>query len=113
MVWPNTGWYGGSVGGQLVWQYECDCDCVLWLLQVYWCGPILGGMVAALLYESVFASNASLVKARGYLLASDYNSAKYQENKEKPYEIMENDEAALWRHKSQNQNITAVNAGRQ
>jgi len=41
---------------------------------VYWCGPILGGMVAALLYESIFAANASLSKAKNFLLSSHYES---------------------------------------
>lgn len=40
-------------------------------------GPILGGIIAALVYDNVFASNASLSKARGFLLSSDYDSEKF------------------------------------
>ncbi|XP_064641461.1 aquaporin AQPAn.G-like [Lineus longissimus] len=37
---------------------------------VYWIGPLLGGAVAAILYEYVFAGDATLSRAKGYLLAS-------------------------------------------
>ena len=56
-------------------------------LQVYWCGPLLGGIAAALLYENVFAVNASLVKAKGFLLSADYDPADYEPNKEQPAEV--------------------------
>jgi hypothetical protein len=39
--------------------------------QVYWIGPILGGCVAGFLYESLFAANASVAKAKDYLLTAD------------------------------------------
>lgn len=38
---------------------------------VYWAGPIVGGIVAGLLYELVFSSDASLSKARSFLLSTD------------------------------------------
>ena len=56
-------------------------------LQVYWCGPLLGGIAAALLYENVFAVNASLSKAKGFLLAADYDPEDYDPNKEQPAEV--------------------------
>ena len=56
-------------------------------LQVYWCGPLLGGIAAALLYENVFAVNASLSKAKGFLLAADYDPEDYEPNKEQPAEV--------------------------
>lgn len=49
---------------------------------VYWCGPILGGVVAGLLYDNIFAANASIKKAKGYLLTSDYDGDHYEEEKE-------------------------------
>ena len=57
------------------------------LLQVYWCGPLLGGIAAALLYENVFAVNASLSKAKGFLLAADYDPEDYEPNKKQPAEV--------------------------
>ena len=48
---------------------------------------MLGGIAAALLYENVFAVNASLSKAKGFLLATDYNPADYEPNKEQPVEV--------------------------
>ena len=62
--------------------------------QVYWCGPILGGIVAAMVYENIFAGNASLEKTKGYLLASRYESSLYDINEEKPSQIIEEDKAA-------------------
>jgi MIP family channel proteins len=44
---------------------------------VYWCGPILGGVVAALIYENLFAANASLTKAKDFLMTTAYDSDKY------------------------------------
>ncbi|CAG5116945.1 unnamed protein product, partial [Candidula unifasciata] len=45
---------------------------------VYWLGPLLGGLVAGLLYEHLFAVNASLLKAKACLLSSDYDDDKYK-----------------------------------
>lgn len=47
--------------------------------QVYWAGPILGGIVAGLLYELVFASDASMTKARQFLLTTDHRRAPSSE----------------------------------
>jgi hypothetical protein len=44
---------------------------------VYWLGPLLGGILAGLMYENLFASNASLNKAMEFLLASDYDTEKH------------------------------------
>ncbi|XP_050396609.1 aquaporin AQPAe.a isoform X1 [Patella vulgata] len=59
---------------------------------VYWIGPLLGGVVAGLLYENVFASNASLTKVKACLLASDYDESKYQAYKMRIRVIEEIDE---------------------
>lgn len=40
-------------------------------------GPILGGVVAGLLYEYVFAENASINKAMEFLLASKYETKDF------------------------------------
>ncbi len=39
--------------------------------------------MAALTYDTVFSANASVQKARGYLLASDYDPDSYEENPER------------------------------
>ena len=39
---------------------------------------MLGGIVAGLLYENVFAVNASIAKAKGYLLGTAYDPDSYQ-----------------------------------
>lgn len=45
-------------------------------MQVYWCGPLLGGIVAGVLYDLIFAADASGKKARNYLLSSDYKTER-------------------------------------
>lgn len=42
---------------------------------VYWCGPLLGGVTAALLYEALFAADASLSKVRYFLLTTNSSSS--------------------------------------
>ncbi|KAK3607001.1 hypothetical protein CHS0354_023399 [Potamilus streckersoni] len=58
---------------------------------VYWVGPILGGVLAGLLYDVVFASNASVEKCRGCLFARQYNSESYRAKKLK-IRILEEEE---------------------
>lgn len=59
---------------------------------VYWLGPLLGGLVAGLLYDNVFAMNASLLKARGFLLSSQYDNEKFPASKPKVRVIVEEEE---------------------
>ena len=59
---------------------------------MYWCGPILGGIAAAMIYDNLFAANASLEKTKGYLLASRYESSDYEANEEKPAKIIQEDQ---------------------
>ncbi|GFS13726.1 aquaporin [Elysia marginata] len=51
------------------------------VLQVYWAGPIVGGVVAGLLYEHLFAMNASITKVKACMLTSDYDDEKYRAKK--------------------------------
>lgn len=50
-----------------IWEYH-------W---VYWIGPIFGGVVAGLVYEYVFAANASMRKAKQFLLSSKYEAEDF------------------------------------
>jgi len=51
----------------------------LWANQwVYWAGPIVGGILAALIYETFFAANSSAHKTKAFLLSSNYNSANFE-----------------------------------
>lgn len=58
---------------------------------VYWVGPILGGVVAGLLYEHLFAMNASITKVKACMLSSDYDDEKYRAKKLKVRIIEEED----------------------
>ena len=39
-------------------------------LQLYWVGPLVGGALAAWIYELVFATNATPAKLRGFFTRS-------------------------------------------
>ena len=61
---------------------------ISWCRQVYWCGPIVGGVLAGLLYETTFAANASRAKARAYFLQKDFNSDNFEPDIVEP--VMDN-----------------------
>ncbi len=44
------------------------------LFQVYWVGPLLGALVAGLLYDLVFAANASCPRFKAWLADPNYDS---------------------------------------
>nr|CAX48992.1 water-specific aquaporin [Lumbricus rubellus] len=43
---------------------------------VYWAGPLLGGALAGILYDFLFATNATLDKLKGFF-TSDYDDSQY------------------------------------
>ena len=45
--------------------------------QMYWIGPLVAGLVAGLLYDLVFAANASVAKAKAFFTKRDYNDAQF------------------------------------
>ena len=57
-------------------------------------GPIAGGIVAALLYDFVLASNVSMVKARDMLMASDFDDGVYPARKTKVKVVEDDAESA-------------------
>ncbi|KAL8594288.1 hypothetical protein ACOMHN_000990 [Nucella lapillus] len=59
---------------------------------VYWVGPITGGVAAGLLYEYLFAVNASLTKVRACVLSSDYDDDKFRAKKIKVRIVEEEEE---------------------
>lgn len=61
---------------------------------VYWIGPIFGGVVAGLLYEYVFAANASMKKAKEFFLSSKYDTKDFPVQEEKLKIIYNEDETA-------------------
>lgn len=48
---------------------------------VYWVGPLCGGIFAGLLYDNIFAANASLAKCRDFLMTSQYDDDDYPARK--------------------------------
>ena len=44
---------------------------------MYWVGPLLGGVVAGLLYDLVFAVNASVEKAKAFFTRRDYDDSQF------------------------------------
>ena len=46
-------------------------------LQMYWLGPLLGGLLAGLLYDLVFAANASVAKAKAFFIRRDYYDSQF------------------------------------
>ncbi|XP_029641054.1 aquaporin AQPAe.a [Octopus sinensis] len=44
---------------------------------IYWLGPIFGGILGGILYDNLFAVNASLMKARACFMTSDYNGERF------------------------------------
>ena len=45
---------------------------IFFLSQIYWVGPLLGGMTAGFVYDHVFAANSSKQKFRTCMLGAEY-----------------------------------------
>jgi len=44
---------------------------------MYWFGPLLGGVMGAVLYDFLFAANSSVEKAKSLVSERDYDDAKF------------------------------------
>jgi len=44
---------------------------------MYWLGPLVGGLLAGLLYDLVFATNASIEKAKAFFSRRDYDDSQF------------------------------------
>jgi len=44
---------------------------------MYWVGPLVGGIVAGLLYDLVFAGNASVAKTKAFFSRRDYDDSEF------------------------------------
>lgn len=49
------------------------------ILQAYWIGPLIGGALAAILYEQAFAMNHGFDKLRSFLSRSDYCDEQFDD----------------------------------
>jgi aquaporin-4 len=47
---------------------------------IYWIAPLLGGAFAGLLYDLLFATNASLAKTKAFFSRRDYDDAQFDQN---------------------------------
>jgi len=49
----------------------------VWLTQTYWLGPLLGGVLAGVIYDLLFAANATCDKAKSLLTDGDYDDSNF------------------------------------
>jgi len=54
---------------------------------MYWLGPLLGGMLAGLLYDLVFAANASSSKAKAFFTQRDYDDSQFGEAEQRSAKV--------------------------
>jgi len=49
------------------------------MMQMYWLGPLCGGILAGLLYDLLFAANASVAKLKALFTRKDYDDSQFDE----------------------------------
>ena len=69
--------------GDTVYIYWTCCG-----VQMYWVGPLLGGMLAGLLYDLLFATNATLDKAKSLFSEPEYVDSKFGEEGRCPSDVV-------------------------
>ena len=63
-------------------------------VQMYWLGPLLGGALAGLLYDLVFAANASVAKAKAFFTRRDYDDSQFDQRGRRKAKDTEDDPEA-------------------
>ena len=63
-------------------------------MQMYWLGPLLGGALAGLLYDLVFAANASVAKAKAFFTRRDYDDSQFDQRGRRKAKDTEDDPEA-------------------
>lgn len=69
---------------------------------MYWIGPILGGVVAGLLYEYIFAANASMNKIMEFLLSSRYDTEDFPAKEQKLKIMVDSDDDNIFNKTEEN-----------
>jgi len=60
---------------------------------MYWLGPLVGGLLAGLLYDLVFATNASIEKAKAFFSRRDYDDSQFGADQQSPPKVQPEPEA--------------------
>ena len=47
---------------------------------MFWFGPLVGGALAGLLYDLLFAANASVAKTKAFFTKRDYDDSQFAES---------------------------------
>jgi len=53
-------------------------------IQIYWVAPLLGGVLAGLLYDLLFAVNASVAKTKAFFTKRDYDYSQFGASEQPP-----------------------------
>jgi len=67
---------------------------VLCAYKAYWIGPLLGGVLAGLLYDLVFAVNASVAKTKAFFTERAYDDSQFDQQGRRKTKEQEEAEAA-------------------
>ena len=63
------------------------------MYKAYWIGPLVGGVLAGLLYDMVFAVNASVAKTKAFFTRRDYDDSQFDQHGQRKTKEQEEAEA--------------------